>query len=156
MISVCPMGPARPPHARALCVTRSMFVDTAPVRSLTDSVGLPHCCMRRCPDCDPHCTDCPWELSLTGTLPSHSTRTIAPCPPGRDGTCITFNVTCVCAACHSLRVPLQRCSGQCWQMLRGSTHQNTDAPVHHIQCNVRVCRLSQLAAQVQRSRSEKG
>ena len=35
----------------------------------------------------------PWALSLTGTPQTHSTRTIAPCPPGRSGKCLTFNLT---------------------------------------------------------------
>jgi hypothetical protein len=43
--------------------------------------------------CDQRCSSCPWSLSLTGTLPEHSTRTVAPCPSGRPGSCLTFNVT---------------------------------------------------------------
>lgn len=46
-----------------------------------------------CTDCLRGCTTCPWRTSVTGTPAAHSTRTIAPCPPGRDGSCITFNVT---------------------------------------------------------------
>ena len=43
--------------------------------------------------CHANCTTCPWELSLTGAAPSHSSRTIIPCPAGRAGTCIRFDVT---------------------------------------------------------------
>ena len=43
--------------------------------------------------CRANCTACPWELSLTGAAPSHSSRAIIPCPAGRAGTCIHFGVT---------------------------------------------------------------
>lgn len=46
-----------------------------------------------CSDCIPSCKSCPWDLSLTGTPCNHSTRTIAPCPAGRSGSCVLFNVT---------------------------------------------------------------
>ena len=45
-----------------------------------------------CTDCVRDCTTCPWRTSTTGTPPTHSTRTIAPCPTGRTGSCITFDV----------------------------------------------------------------
>ena len=53
------------------------------------------CGHSQCTDCvaKPEGAKCPWGLSLTGSLCNHSTRTIAPCPPGRTGSCIRFNVT---------------------------------------------------------------
>ena len=71
--------------AGAALVFRDAFAD------INASCGDCHACADCRRDCGPG--GCPWSVSVTGAEPAHTTRTLAPCPAGRDGSCVTFNVT---------------------------------------------------------------